>query len=955
MKRLLLFVVMVLSAVISQAQLLTWTPPFPKENDASQILEITVDATKGNQGLLNFSGDVYVHIGVITNKSANGDDWKYVPFQWGTSPANGKTASLGSNKWKYTITGSLRTFFGITDASETIQKIAILFRSADGTKAQRNTDASNMYIPVYTASLAVRLTAPPREPKFIPTPETQNWSVGTGFTISAAASQASALKLYHNGAVVGTVTNATTLTAASTVTATGNQQLVAEATAGGVTQYDTINIFVGSAPVAPLPQGVKDGINYGADNTTATLVLRAPGKSFVTVIGDFNNWTQAPSSIMNKTADGKFFWLTVSGLTPGTEYAFQYVVDGTVKIADPYAEKILDPNNDKYISATTYPGLKQYPAGQSGIVSVLQTAAPAYTWAVPSFTRPDKKGLVIYELHLRDFLAAHDWKTLKDTLGYLKRLGVNAIEVMPFNEFDGNDSWGYNPTFYFAPDKYYGPKNMLKAFVDSCHRNGMALIMDIVLNHTIGPSPLAQLYWDAQNNRPAAGNPWYNPVQPHAFGFGDDFNHESADTKYFFNRVLQHWLSEYKIDGYRFDFSKGLTQKASTNDGEFSAYDASRIAILDGYAAAISAVDANAYSILEHFCDNREEKELSDKGFLIWGNLNDSYAQASMGYNARWDFSWGIYKERGWTNPHLVTYAESHDEERIMYKNVTYGNAGSGYNVKDTTTALKRTELTGAFLLTVPGPKMLWQFGELGYHYSINTCSDGVTISNDCRVSAKPIRWDFLADQRRVNVYNTYSKLINLRFHPWYTGAFQTGTVEKSLANAFKWIKLTTTNDTSDLVVLGNFEVSALSSSFTFPTTGTWYNLFDNSVITSTGAAQTVTLQPGEYRVYVNRNVNNLTTTPVSNVPWNGTSLAASVYPNPVQASYTVDLSLPQSGNTTILLYNNMGQYIRTVYSGFLSKGERQLSLQRPDVAKGTYFLKLQVKAETKTIPITLQ
>jgi 1,4-alpha-glucan branching enzyme len=155
--------------------------------------------------------------------------------------------------------------------------------------------------------------------------------------------------------------------------------------------------------------------------------------------------------------------------------------------------------------------------------------------------------------------------------------------------------------------------------------------------------------------------------------------------------------------------------------------------------------------------------------------------------------------------------------------------------------------------------------------------------------------------------------------------------------------------------VLGNFEVSALSSSFTFPVAGTWYNLFDNSVITTAGAAQTVTLQPGEYRVYVNRNVNNLTTTPVSNVPWNGTSLAVTAYPNPVQASYTVDVSLPQSGNTTILLYNNMGQYMRTVYSGFLPKGERQLSLQRPPVAKGTYFLKLQVKAETKTIPITLQ
>ena len=57
---------------------------------------------------------------------------------------------------------------------------------------------------------------------------------------------------------------------------------------------------------------------------------------------------------------------------------------------------------------------------------------------------------------------------------------------MPFNEFEGNDSWGYNPDFYFAPDKYYGPKNTLKEFIDSCHSKGIAVIMDIALNHSFG-------------------------------------------------------------------------------------------------------------------------------------------------------------------------------------------------------------------------------------------------------------------------------------------------------------------------------------------------------------------------------------------------------------------------------------------------------------------------------------
>ena len=206
-----------------------------------------------------------------------------------------------------------------------------------------------------------------------------------------------------------------------------------------------------------LPAGVKDGINYEADNTAATLVLYAPSKNRVSVIGDLtgSNWAEQLPYQMNKTPDGNYWWIRLTGLTPGTEYSFQYLVDGTLKIAEPYAEKILDPWNDPFIPSTTYPGLKPYPANlTSGIVSVLQTNQSTYNWQSNSYTRPDKRKLVIYELLLRDFLANHDWATLNDTLNYLKNMGITAIQLMPINEFEGYLSWGYNPDFYFAPDKY---------------------------------------------------------------------------------------------------------------------------------------------------------------------------------------------------------------------------------------------------------------------------------------------------------------------------------------------------------------------------------------------------------------------------------------------------------------------------------------------------------------------
>jgi 1,4-alpha-glucan branching enzyme len=934
---------------------------------------ITLDATKGNQGLMGYTPatDVYVHMGVITNKSTSSSNWRYVK-NFGVSGDLFSTAvpqlqatAAGTNKWQYTITGSLRTFFGITDATETIQKIALLFRTGNGSKKQTNSDGSDLYIPIYTSALAIRFTAPLFEPRYTPVAETLTKSAGDQLTITALSNKAADLEVVWNGVVHASAPGVTSITDPITLTAPGSQTVVIRATSGAETATDTLRFFVAPAVVtSELPAGVREGINYEAGNTAVTLVLKAPFKNRVGVIGEFpgSNWTEQTSYTMNKTADGKYWWIRISGLTPGTEYAYQYVVDGSLKIADPYAEKILDPynNNDQTIPAATYPGLRAYPAGQSGIVSVLQTAQPAYSWSVPNFSRPDKRGLVIYELLVRDFVAAHDWKTIKDSLNYLKNLGINAIEIMPFNEFEGNNSWGYNPDFYFAPDKYYGTKNSLKEFIDSCHKKGIAVIMDIALNHSFGLSPMVQLYFDAANNRPAANNPWFNPVAKHDFNVGYDMNHESLDTRYFVSRVTEHWLTEYKIDGFRFDLSKGFTQTqtcdnngANCNVSAWSSTDNSRIAIWKRYYDTVQTKSAGSYVILEHFASDDEETQLSNYGMMLWGNLNYNYNQASMGYSTDWDFSRVLHSTRGWTNPYLVGYMESHDEERLMFKNLNYGNTAGSYSTKDLTTALKRMEQNAAFFLTVPGPKMIWQFGELGYDYSINTCTDG-TVSNDCRLAPKPIRWDYLTDARRKALYTTYSNLNRLRFLPSYQQAFLSGTVDKSLSSAVKWIKLSS-GDTSHLVVVGNFDVAAQSGTVTFPAAGTWYDYLNNTTFTATGSAQSINLQPGEYHVYLNRNVNNVTSTPVVNVPWNGTTLEALAFPNPSASNFTVEIKLPQRSAVSIDLYSHTGQYIAQVYNGFAGSGTRQIPVKRNGLPAGIYYLHVKTKTAVKTLSVTIQ
>lgn len=586
-----------------------------------------------------------------------------------------------------------------------------------------------------------------------------------------------------------------------------------------------------------LPAGAKDGVTFINNGKSAIFNLYAPGKTSVAVIGEFNSWQP---TTMNNTTDGNNWWIQVDGLDASKEYAYQFLVNGTLKVADPYCEKILDPDNDKYITSTVYPNLKAYPTGQVGNVSVMQANQTAYTWKNTSFTRPDKKNLVIYELHVRDFIGTHSYKTVKDTLNYLSNLGVNAVELMPVNEFEGNSSWGYNPSFYFAPDKYYGTKNDLKALIDECHSRGMAVILDMVLNHSFGQSPMVQLYFDQATQKPTANSPWFNVDPKHPYNVGYDFNHESAATKYFAKNVMKFWMQEYKIDGYRFDLSKGFTQKTSTDDASFAAYDASRVAIWKEYNSFIKSVDPNNfYVILEHFAVDQEEKELADNGMMLWNNLNYNFNEATMGWVSTSNFARLYYTNHaGFTAPdYNVGYMESHDEERLMYKNEQFGNTGgaNGYNVRTISTGLAREELAAAFLFTSPGPKMIWQFGEEGYD---------INIDFNGRTGEKPIKWDYNNDTQRRGLYAKFGKLIRMKIN---NPVFTTSTVTYNSSGSVKYVLLTGSG--VNVMVVGNFDVNPQTFTVPFPAGGTWYDYMSGNSLNVT-LPYSITLAPGEYHIY---------------------------------------------------------------------------------------------------------
>ena len=958
MKRLGLILVFFSFAFCSAAQLLTSLPEFILES--SNSIEITADANYGNKGIKDYAStsDVYVHIGCITSLSTSSTDWKYSKFTWGTTAAAAQASYLGNNKWKFTITGGLRSFYGISNANEKILKIAILFRSGSGSLKLANADGSDMYIPVYEAGNNIRITDPFKQPLFTPAAEPISKTVGQTIAITAKSSNAADLKLYFNGTQIASQAAATTISNTPTISASGNQVIIAESVIGNSTVRDTINFFVANTTVvAPLPAGVKQGINYEPGDTSVTLVLYAPLKNRVSVVGDFNNWTEDSKYQMNQTPDGNNYWVRITGLTKGIEYAYQYIVDGNLKIADYNTEKVLDPSNDPFIPASTYPNLKAYPTGKTtGIVSILQTGKTSYNWQVSNFKRPDKRNLVIYELLVRDFVATQNFQTVKDTLSYLKRLGVNAIEVMPFNEFEGNNSWGYNPSFYFAPDKAYGNETVLRQFIDECHKQGIAVIMDMVLNHSFGQSPMVQLYWDAANNRPATNSPWFNPVAKHPFNVGYDFNHESQATKDFTDRVMEHWITQYKIDGFRWDLSKGFTQVDNLNNvNAWGNYDATRVAIWKRIYDKLQSYSTDAYCILEHFAANQEEIELSNYGMLLWGNANYQFNQSTMGYSSGSDFQNAIFNSsaKGWSKPHLVGYMESHDEERLNYKNINFGNSSGAYNIKDPATALKRNEMATAFWAMIPGPKMIWQFGELGYDFSINTCSDGVTVdANNCRLSTKPIKWDYYNVAGRRALFEVYKQLLALKKTPNYLTTFTTSNISYDLGGNTKWLKLVT--DSLNVVVVGNFDVVANTVNVAFPNAGTWYSYLTGTSRTATGSTETLNLQPGEYYVYTNKDVRNTVSTALFTPTLPSVDLSLRIMPNPVKEQAMVSYHLPESGKVSLQLLGMNGSRLGNLFQGFQSKGAHSspintLTNSFKQYAPGVYLLQLSINGKQQT------
>ena len=947
MKKKLLSLLLLFTAVASIAQV-TITP---SSFNVTDQITITVSTAAQACNLMGTTPTkVYMHAGI-------GDDSNTFGFSvvgnWGQDDSVGLMTNNGNGTWSITFTPS--TYFGLNGTQQAnATKLGMVFRNANGSQTLKLPPSCDDFI-FNVGTFQVNLTAPANNSSTI---------INSGGNLNIVATNTGGNANYNlkaNGISINTNTTSSYTFNHTNITTNTNYEL--EITIGTSTITRRFAVIVNPGSTAQtIPVGLVNGINYNtSDNTRATLVLEAPGKDFVYVAGSFNNYTPDTNFAMKKDPSTGKFWLELTGLTPGADNTYQYwVVDQTpivnspslVRAADPYSTLVLSPYDDPWIPSNTFPNLPIYPSGQEREVTWFKTGIAPYNWQVTNFTKPNKDKLVVYELLIRDFDADRNYQNVIDRIQYFKNLGINAIQLMPIMEFEGNESWGYNTAFHMALDKFYGTPEKLKELIDLCHQNGIAIILDIAFNHAFGRNPMVRMWMNDPDGDgwggPTSDNPYFNTTARHSYSVGDDFNHASSLTRNYVKQTIKHWITEYKIDGFRWDLTKGFTQNCIGGDDTCTnAYQQDRVDILKEYADYSWSLDNDHYVIFEHLGSDNEEQQWANyrlgegKGIMMWGEMFTQYKELAMGF-ATQNISRMGHDSRGFTGKRLIGYPESHDKDRMMYEAITYGNGGGSAPVNgNLTNALSRMGALGAMSILVPGPKMIWHFAELGNNQSIYTCANGSVnderafFPGDCKLDTKQqVQWteNWLTDTRRTAILSDWSKFIKLKtIEPVFSSDFAISPDGSNIRQRlYIYNNSYPTTQLRNVVVIANFSVGNQNINPNFPTDVytypmTWYNLMDNTPITITSPTATITLTPGQFRVYGNK------PSTLSSDNFEVIKNEIIIYPNPSKNSFALSADV-----TLVEVYNITGQIIKSFNNAI---SNQQLDIT--DLETGIYLIKL--------------
>ena len=337
-------------------------------------------------------------------------------------------------------------------------------------------------------------------------------------------------------------------------------------------------------------------------------------------------------------------------------------------------------------------------------------------------------------------------------------------------------------------------------------------------------------------------------------------------------------------------------------------------------------------NILELITKNNEwanYKIDQGQGIMLWGKMTDEFNELTMGQNGNKNITRMGHNSRGFAEPRLLGYPESHDEERLMYKNIAFGNSSNpSHDVKNLNIALSRMSALGAISVMIPGPKMIWHFGDFGMDNSIFTCTDGSFNNDGCKLSLKPQpQWseNWLGDALRRQIYDDWSRLHALKINePVFEGDY---TITSGSGNFTPRIDVFDTSipfsELRNVIILSNFGVNTVNVNTNFPSgvTETWYDLMDPTGNTTVSNSSTsISIAPGQFRILGNQPSAALSVTERE-------LQSLSMYPNPSENSFKINRIVSE-----LEIFDLTGKMVRNFSGTFDQTHEFDISNLQPGI-----------------------
>ena len=716
-------------------------------------------------------------------------------------------------------------------------------------------------------------------------------------------------------------------------------RLVAFTSAGDSVVYERIAY---KPTLAQLPAYAQMGVTLpnpglGRDSTTFRLQVTQKSVVLLRIAPAGTSLSTVTPVVLHRNYSSDDWWRNLD-LPPGT-YEYVYEFEDGKRIYDPWGRQ-------DGVEGT------RFTVGPEGLT------ADNYVWHTTGWVRPPLNRLVIYELNVREAVAQSagqgGFKELISRLAHFNDLGVNAIELMPVTDY-GNVgpsnyfSWGYDVNQHFALEPSYGTPAEFKELVDSAHARGIAVIMDVVFNHMTDAAPLWQMLPDESYNPYFKSATDLKPNED-ALTFFRDMNHWTSYTQEYIHTVLKMWIDDYRIDGFRYDFTQGIGWDAVASDSALG---------IQGWSNRIkNEYGDSVYQIAEHLPES--------PALLMYTGLNsewhdsfhdeifkdlipsqkppfEDFSSLVLGLGAYPGNDVPATPSSYWSRTQPVNATVTHDEQSLIYEMLNF------QGVTDTVEAIWRDKVYGTMMLASLGIPMLWQGMEYGE-------SRGWKSDNE-KLSYRPVQWNRASTDLGRYHFQWYKALIyQRRYNPALYNGTMSILVRDDPKRTIVW-GFSDSVSSSQVVLAANCSsVADTIHNIQWLSTGVWHDVIDKTDLNvSSLPLPELIVRPYHAIIYTNMSDSELNIPVYVEQPKNAVVPEEYTlfqnYPNPFNPSTTIRFALPERAQVSLVIYDVLGRSVASLIQGARNRGTYNVTWDgrsggRP-VSSGMYVAVLRINNRT--------